>query len=104
MAPPSTPLDSPPTTPIAHLGFSPGQLLSTPKTTPPSLTSPPLASAKPSKQSSPLAINIETIEIIFSTPLTSPHPFFYSLEYLPPQTINPPPPLPTFDTIERLAS
>ncbi|GJT04618.1 hypothetical protein Tco_0839080 [Tanacetum coccineum] len=103
-APPSTPLESPPTTPIAPPEFSPGQLLTTLKTTLPPLTSPPLAPTQPSKQSSSLAINIKPIELIFSTPPTSPRPFFYSLEDLPPRTINPPPPLPMFDTIERLAS
>ncbi|GJX15891.1 hypothetical protein Tco_0216723 [Tanacetum coccineum] len=102
--PPSTPLDSPPTTPIAPPGFSLGHLLTTPKTTPPPLTSLPLAPTQPYKQSSSLSINIEPVELIFSTPPTSPHPFFDSLEYLPPRAVNPPPPQPTFDTIERLAS
>ncbi|GJT01245.1 hypothetical protein Tco_0822414 [Tanacetum coccineum] len=64
---PSTPLESPPTTPIAPPGFPPEQLLSTLKTTSPPLTSPPPAPTQPSK------------------------------------TINPPPPLPTFDTIKHLA-
>ncbi|GJS29100.1 zf-CCHC domain-containing protein [Tanacetum coccineum] len=41
-APPSIPLDSPPTTPLAPPGFSPSELLATPKTTPPPLTTPPL--------------------------------------------------------------
>ncbi|GJV94896.1 hypothetical protein Tco_1546473 [Tanacetum coccineum] len=44
------------------------------------------------------------MELIFSTPPTSPHPFFDSLEDLPPRTTNPPPPRPSFDTIERLAN
>ncbi|GJU74464.1 hypothetical protein Tco_1265869 [Tanacetum coccineum] len=83
-APPSTPFESPPTTPIAPPGFSSGQLLSTPKTTPPPLTSPPPTPTQPSKKSSPLAINIEPVELIFSTPPISPHPFFDSLEDLPP--------------------
>ncbi|GJS49941.1 hypothetical protein Tco_0600062 [Tanacetum coccineum] len=104
MAPPSTPLDSPPTTPIAPPRCSPSELLNTPKTTPLPLTSPPPEPTQPSKQSSPLAINIESIELIFSTPPTSMHPFFDSLEDLPPRTINPPPPQPSFDSIERLAT
>nr|GEV18040.1 hypothetical protein [Tanacetum cinerariifolium] len=101
MAPPSTPIESPLTSPMAPPGFSPEQLLTTPKTTPPLLTSPPLAPAQPSKQNSPLAINLEPIELIFST---SPSPFFNSLEDLPPRTVNHPPPLPSFDSIERLAN
>ncbi|GJR48543.1 hypothetical protein Tco_1316646 [Tanacetum coccineum] len=103
-APPSTPLESPPTTPIAPSGFSLGQLLTTPKTTPPPLTSPPLAPTQPSKQSSPFAINIDPVELIFSTPPTSPHPFFDSLEDLPPRTTNPPHLKPSFDSIEYLAN
>ncbi|GJV11913.1 E-beta-farnesene synthase [Tanacetum coccineum] len=89
-APPSTPLESPPTTSIAPSEFAPGQLLTTPKTTPPQLTSPPPAPSQPSKQTSPLAINLEPVELIFSTPPTSPRPFFDSLEDLPPRTTNPP--------------
>ncbi|GJV87291.1 hypothetical protein Tco_1531229 [Tanacetum coccineum] len=89
-APPSTPLESPPTTSIAPSGLAPGQLLTTPKTTPPQLTSPPPAPSQPSKQTSPLAINLEPVELIFSTPPTSPRPFFDSLEDLPPRTTNPP--------------
>nr|GEX90226.1 hypothetical protein [Tanacetum cinerariifolium] len=102
--PPSTPLESPPHSPITPPGFSPGQLLTTPKTTPPHLTSPPPAPSQPSKQSSPLAINIEPVELIFSTPPTSPHHFFETLEDLPPRTVNPPPPQPKFGTIKRLAN
>ncbi|GKE67518.1 hypothetical protein Tco_1521679 [Tanacetum coccineum] len=59
---------------------------------------------QPSKQSFSLAINLDPVELIFSTPPTSPHPFFDSLEDLPPKTTNPPPPQPSFDTIERLAN
>ncbi|GJV90242.1 hypothetical protein Tco_1538055 [Tanacetum coccineum] len=102
MAPPSTPIELPPTSPMAPPGFSSGQLLLTPTTTPPPLTSPPLAPSQPSKQNSPFAINIDPAELIFSTPPTSPHPFFDSLKDLPPQTINPLPPQPSFDSIERL--
>ncbi|GJV00079.1 hypothetical protein Tco_1329349 [Tanacetum coccineum] len=101
--PPSTPLDSPPPTPIAPLGFSPSELLTTPKTTPLPLTYPPPTPTQPSKQSSPLTINIEPVELILSTPPTSLHPFFDSLEDLPPRTTNPPP-QPTFDSIECLVN
>ncbi|GJY71326.1 hypothetical protein Tco_0475029 [Tanacetum coccineum] len=104
MAPPSTTLDSPQKTPIAPLGFSPSELLATPKATPPPLTTPPPKPTKLSKQSSPLTINLEPVKLIFSTPPTSPHLFFDSLEDLPPRTNNPLPPQPTFDSIERLAS
>nr|GEV42633.1 hypothetical protein [Tanacetum cinerariifolium] len=104
MKPPSTPLDSPLQTPIASLGFSSSELLTTPKTTPPPLTFPPSAATQASKQSSSFTLNIKPIEIIFFTPPISPHPFFDSLKYLPPRTTNPPPPKPSFDLIERLAN
>ncbi|GJZ29886.1 retrovirus-related pol polyprotein from transposon TNT 1-94 [Tanacetum coccineum] len=52
----------------------------------------------------PYELFIEPVELIFSTPPTSPHPFFDSLEYLPPRTTNLPPPQPSFDSIERLAN
>ncbi|GKG08851.1 hypothetical protein Tco_0334683 [Tanacetum coccineum] len=77
-APPSTPIESPPTSLMAPSGFSSGHLLNTPKTTSPPLTSPPPAPSQPFKQNSPLAINLEPVELIFSTPPTSPHPFFDS--------------------------
>ncbi|GJU20659.1 hypothetical protein Tco_1154001 [Tanacetum coccineum] len=98
-----TPIESPPPSPIAPPGFSPDYLLNTPKSTPPPLTSPPPTLSQPSKQSLPLAINLETFELIFSTLPISPHPFFGSLEDLPPHTANPPPPQPMFDSIEHLA-
>ncbi|GKB43191.1 hypothetical protein Tco_0888133 [Tanacetum coccineum] len=68
------------------------------------MTSPPPAPLQPSKHSSPLAINLDPFELIFFTPPTLPHPFFDSLEDLPPRTTNPPPPRPSFDTIECLAN
>ncbi|GKB78365.1 hypothetical protein Tco_0945260 [Tanacetum coccineum] len=68
------------------------------------MSSPPPAPSQPSKQNSPLAINLDPVELIFSTPPTSPHPFLDSLEDLPPRTTNPPPPQPSFKTIERLAN
>ncbi|GJS15186.1 retrovirus-related pol polyprotein from transposon TNT 1-94 [Tanacetum coccineum] len=61
------------------------QLLNTPKTTLAPLTSPPLTPSQPSKQSSRLAINLDPVELIFSTPPTSPYLFFDSLEDLPPK-------------------
>ncbi|GJW29721.1 zf-CCHC domain-containing protein [Tanacetum coccineum] len=85
-------------------GFSLDQLLNTPKSTPPPLTSPPPDPSQPSKHNSSLAINLEPMELIFSTPPTSPHPFFDSLEYLPPWITNPPPPQPPFEIIEHLAN
>ncbi|GJT71514.1 hypothetical protein Tco_1030800, partial [Tanacetum coccineum] len=92
-------------TPLASQVFSPSELLTTPNTTPPPLTTPPLAPTQPSKQSSPLTINLDPIELIFSTPLTSPYPFFDSLEDLPPRTTNPPPPSqPTFNSIMDMES
>nr|GEV63611.1 hypothetical protein [Tanacetum cinerariifolium] len=102
-SPLSTPLESPPTTPIVPPGFCSGQLLTTLKTSLTPLTSPPSAPTQPSKQTSPLAINLEPIELVFSTPPTS-HPFFDSLEDLPSRTTNPPPSQPTFDSIECLAN
>ncbi|GKD46786.1 hypothetical protein Tco_1271431 [Tanacetum coccineum] len=85
-------------------GISSSHLLNTPKTTPQPLSSPPPAPSKPSKQNSSLAINLDPVELIFSTPPTSPHPFFDSLENLPARTTNPPPPQPSFETIERLVN
>ncbi|GKC25195.1 hypothetical protein Tco_1027345 [Tanacetum coccineum] len=86
------------------LRFSPTQLLTTSKTTPPPLTSPTLAPSQPSKQTSHLAINLKPIELIFYIPPTYPYPFFDSLEDLPPRTTNLPPPQPSFNSIERLAT
>ncbi|GJR01175.1 hypothetical protein Tco_0524159 [Tanacetum coccineum] len=89
---------------MALFGLSSGNILNTPKTSLPPLTSPPLAPSQPSKQNSPLAINLEPLELIFSTPPTSPHLVFNSLEYLPPRTTNPPPLQPSLDSIKRLAN
>ncbi|GKA82502.1 hypothetical protein Tco_0789250 [Tanacetum coccineum] len=104
MAPPSTPNVSPPLSPITTPGISPSKLLLTLKSSPPPLTSPPLAPTQPSKHSSPLVINLDPVELIFLTPTTSPHAFFDSLKDLPPRTTNPPPPRPSFESIERLAN
>ncbi|GJX29416.1 hypothetical protein Tco_0237495 [Tanacetum coccineum] len=98
---PSSPIMSPPFSPIRSPRISPSQLLNTPKSIPSPLTSPPPA---PSQPSSPLAINLDPIELVFFTPPISPHLFFDSLEDLPTRTTNPPPPQPSFDTIERLAN
>ncbi|GJZ28711.1 hypothetical protein Tco_0573358 [Tanacetum coccineum] len=68
------------------------------------LTTPPPAPTQVSKQSSPLRINLELVKLIFSTPPTSPHHLFDSLDDLPPRTTNPPPPQPTFESIERIAN
>ncbi|GJU29632.1 hypothetical protein Tco_1173221 [Tanacetum coccineum] len=90
--------------PIRSPGISPSHLLNTPKTPPPPLTTPPPVPSQPSKQSSLLAINLDPVELIFSTPPTSPHPFFNSLEDLPPRTTNPSPLRPLFDIIEHLTN
>ncbi|GJX68789.1 hypothetical protein Tco_0304516 [Tanacetum coccineum] len=84
--------------------ISPSKLLITLKSSPPPLTSPPPAPTQPSKTSSPLIINLDPVELIFSTPPTSPYAFFDSLEDLPPRTTNPPPPRPSFKSIERFAN
>ncbi|GJY12190.1 hypothetical protein Tco_0381499 [Tanacetum coccineum] len=104
MAPPSTPNASPSLSPIISLGISPSKVLLTPKSTPPPLTSPLPAPTQPSKHSSPLAINLDPIELLFSTPPSSLQTFFDSLEDLPPKTTNPPPPRPSFESIKRLAN
>ncbi|GJV12724.1 hypothetical protein Tco_1354265 [Tanacetum coccineum] len=79
-------------------------LLLTPKSTPPPLSSPPSELTQPSKPTSPLAINLDPIELLFSTPRTSPQAFLNTLEDLPPTTTNPPPPRLSFETIEHLAN
>ncbi|GJU98160.1 hypothetical protein Tco_1327431 [Tanacetum coccineum] len=101
----------PPTTPTSQTTIprlSPTNnntnLLLTPKTTAPPLTSSPPTPTQPSKLTSSVAINLGPIELLFSTPPTSPQAFLNSLEDLPPSTMNPPPPRPSFDTIEHLAN
>nr|GEU96194.1 hypothetical protein [Tanacetum cinerariifolium] len=103
-ASPSSSNISLPFSPITTLGISPSKLLLTPKSSPPLLTSPLPAPTQPSKHSSPLTINLDPIELIFSTPPTSPHAFFDSLKDLPPRIINPPPPRPSLESTERLAN
>nr|GEY95273.1 hypothetical protein [Tanacetum cinerariifolium] len=102
-APPPTPIESPPSSPIAPSRFSPDHFLNTPKTTPPPLTSPPPAPSQPSKENSTLDINLEHVNLIFCTPPTSPYPFFDSLIDLPPRTTSSPHPQPSLNSIERLA-
>nr|GEV51370.1 hypothetical protein [Tanacetum cinerariifolium] len=91
-ATPTIRIESPPSSPIVTPGFSPDHLLNTPKSTQPPLTSLPPSPSQPSKQNSLLALNLEPVKLIFSTPPTSPHPFFDSLKDLPPQITNLPPP------------
>ncbi|GJX75289.1 retrovirus-related pol polyprotein from transposon TNT 1-94, partial [Tanacetum coccineum] len=102
--PPTSPTSIPPLLTIISLATSNSNLLLTPKSTPPPLTSPPLAPTQPSKLTSPLAINLDPIELLFSTPPTSPQAFLDSFRKLPPSTTNPPPPRPSFNTIERMAN
>ncbi|GJY26179.1 hypothetical protein Tco_0400905 [Tanacetum coccineum] len=103
-APPPTATTSiPPLSPIISLATSNSNLLLTLKSTPPPLTSPPPAPTQPSKLTSPLAINLDPIKLLFFTPLTSPQAFLDSLEELSPSITNPPLPRPSFDTIEHMA-
>ncbi|GJV36675.1 hypothetical protein Tco_1409152 [Tanacetum coccineum] len=101
---PTSPTCIPPLSLIISLATSNGNLLLTPKSTPPPLTLPPLTPTQPSKLTSPLAINPDPIELLFSTPPTSPQAFLDSLGELPPSKTNPPPPRPSFDTIERMTN
>nr|GEV56235.1 hypothetical protein [Tanacetum cinerariifolium] len=85
-------------------GISLSKLLLTPKSIPPPMTYPLPALTQPSKLSSPLAINIDPIKLLFFTPPTSPQALFDTLEDLLPTTTNPPPTRPSFDSIERLSN
>ncbi|GJX21669.1 hypothetical protein Tco_0226114 [Tanacetum coccineum] len=69
-APPTSPIISPPLSPIKT--NSNENCLLTPKTTPPPLTSPPPAPTQPSKLTSPVTINLDPIELLFATPPSSP--------------------------------
>ncbi|GKE33504.1 hypothetical protein Tco_1452826, partial [Tanacetum coccineum] len=86
------PLASPP----YHHFSPPTDYLTAPPSTP--LESPPT-----SHMASP-GFSLEPVELIFFTPPISPYLFFDSLKDLPPQTTNPPPPQPSFDSIEHLAN
>ncbi|GJU65192.1 hypothetical protein Tco_1247027 [Tanacetum coccineum] len=102
-APPLTsPTSIPPFSLIISLATS--NLLLTPKSTPPPLTLPPPTPTQPLKLTSPLAINLDPIELLFFTPPTSPQAFLDSLKDLLPSITNPPPPRPSFDTIKRMAN
>nr|GEW20987.1 hypothetical protein [Tanacetum cinerariifolium] len=104
MTPPSTSNVFPPLSLITTPGILPSKLFLTPKSSPPPLTLPPPAPTQPSKQSSPLTINMNLVELIFLIPPSSPHLFFDSLKDLPPRTTNPPPPRPSSESIVRLAN
>ncbi|GJW91495.1 hypothetical protein Tco_0169048 [Tanacetum coccineum] len=96
-APPTSPIISPLKT------NSNENCLVTPKSTPPLLTSPPPAPTQPSKLTSPVAINLDLVELLFTTPPSSPS-LLDMLGDLPPSTTNPSPPRPSFATIERMAN
>ncbi|GJX36944.1 hypothetical protein Tco_0250247 [Tanacetum coccineum] len=55
------------------------------------------------KLNTPVAINLDPIELLFSTPPSS-SSFFDLLNDLPPSTTNPSHPRPSLATIERLAN
>ncbi|GJU01953.1 hypothetical protein Tco_1112291 [Tanacetum coccineum] len=98
-APPTSPITTPPLSPINTTINSNEKCLLTPKSTPPPLNLPPPAPTQPSKLTSPVTINLDPIELLFSTPS-----LLDVLGDLPPSTTNPSPPKPSFTTIERLAN
>ncbi|GJR33482.1 hypothetical protein Tco_1209166 [Tanacetum coccineum] len=100
-APPTSPIISPPLSPIKM--NSNENCLLTPKSTPPPLTTLPPAPTQPFKLTSLVSINLDPIELLFSTPPSSPS-LLNVLGDLPPSTTNPSPPRPSFATIERLAN
>ncbi|GJR37195.1 hypothetical protein Tco_1212879 [Tanacetum coccineum] len=100
-APPTSPIISPPLSPIKT--NSNENYFLTPKSTPPPLTTPPPALTQPSKLTSPVAINLDPIELLFST-LPSSLSLLDVLGDLPPSTTNPSPSRPSFATIKRLAN
>ncbi|GKF97815.1 hypothetical protein Tco_0293636, partial [Tanacetum coccineum] len=102
-APPTSPITTPPLSPINTTIKSNENCLLTPKSTPPPLTSPPPAPTQPTKLTLSVTINLDPIELLFSTLSSSPS-FLDLLGDLPPSTTNPSPPKPTFATIERLAN
>ncbi|GJV95488.1 hypothetical protein Tco_1547065 [Tanacetum coccineum] len=67
--PSPSPNVSPPLSLITTPKISPSKLLLTPKSSPSPLTSPLPVPTQPSKHSSPLSINLDPVELIFSTPL-----------------------------------
>ncbi|GKF54411.1 hypothetical protein Tco_0161321, partial [Tanacetum coccineum] len=62
----------PPTIPTSQTSIPHVSPTSNPKSTPPPLSLPPSAPTQPSKLTSPLAINLDPIELLFSTLPTSP--------------------------------
>ncbi|GKC10435.1 hypothetical protein Tco_1007217 [Tanacetum coccineum] len=100
-APPTSQIISPPLSPIKT--NSNDNCLLTPTSTPPPLTTPPPAPTQSSKLTSLVAINLDPIELFFSTQPSSPS-LLDVLGDLPPSTTNPSPPRPYFATIERLAN
>ncbi|GKC82796.1 hypothetical protein Tco_1138513, partial [Tanacetum coccineum] len=100
-APPTSPIISSPLSPIKT--NSNENYLLTPKSTPHPLTTPPPAPNQPSKLTSPVAINLDPIELLFYTPPSFPS-LLYVLGDLPPLIKNPSPPRPSFATIEHLAN
>ncbi|GJU25149.1 hypothetical protein Tco_1163770 [Tanacetum coccineum] len=100
-APPTSPIISPPLSPIKT--NSNENYLLTPKSTPPPLTTPPLAPTQPSKLTSPVAINLDPIELLFYTPPSSPS-LLDVIGDLPPSITNPSPSRLSFATIEHLAN
>nr|GEW16442.1 hypothetical protein [Tanacetum cinerariifolium] len=101
VAPLYTPLESPPRLPLAPQDTSP--IITTSKVTPSPLTNPTPIPTQPSKQTPPQVTNLEPLELIFTTPPTSPHPYFNNLEDLPSILTNLPHLL-SFESINHLVS
>nr|GEV38759.1 hypothetical protein [Tanacetum cinerariifolium] len=102
--PPTSPTSIPSLSLIISPATSNRNLLLTPKSIPPPLTSPPPSPTQPLNLTSPLSINLDPIELLFSTPPTSPQAFLDSIGELPPSITNPLQPRPSFDTIEHMAN
>ncbi|GJW34645.1 hypothetical protein Tco_0057565 [Tanacetum coccineum] len=97
----TSPITTPPLSLINTTINSNEKCLLTPKITPPPLTSPPPAPTQPSKLTSLVTINLDPIELLFSTPPSS-SSLLDVLGDLPPSTTNPSPHRPSFATIELL--
>ncbi|GJU00289.1 hypothetical protein Tco_1110627 [Tanacetum coccineum] len=102
--PPTSPTSIPPLSLIISPVTSNSNILLTPKSTPPPLTSLPPAPTQPSKLTSPLVINLDPIELLFSTPPTSPKPFVTPSEKFYPRQLILPQAKASFDTIKRMAN
>ncbi|GKE83776.1 hypothetical protein Tco_1557518, partial [Tanacetum coccineum] len=100
-APPTSPITTPPLSPINSIINSNENCLLTPKSTPPPLNLPPPAPTQPSKLTSSVTINLDPIELLFSTSPSS-LSFLDLIGDLPPSTMNPLPPRPFFATIKHL--